>query len=613
MHLVLHRMAILALILTALSCSKKKDGLTSAPRPIQEGALPQIAETPDKVLGYLMAPDLASFLEGMEKILGKAAPIPVGATQALLLQQLIEWGFKDTSVVELRQPVYALLLDPKQYSPPWVIGLRVKSKEAFLEALKPAWKQKATTDGVIELAQDQVDPYGVFKGGQGDSPNKNGAKGGLPSAIFVKPLGASLLIAPKPESIKLGESVLEKIAATLPANPSATGVVFVDHLRAIFQSELTAVPALMDAAFKQNPLLAQTQNADLARWMITTVAGKFLSFVQQTKQMIVFADIRPERALAELGIVPEKDSFFQKFLAAQQRKPLRLIDGLPEGHFLAVGGNVQWQLFRQEILDTTRDMVKLALQKDATQEWSDAFTGILDVMGDEMAFSESLAASGVGLVELIAVKDETRARKVFAELVTTSYAVLAEKLQASVGTMRMKGPSPLGAYQGVELQSYEVTWDFAKAASPQAEMLKKLYGDKLQFVTAVFDMTLALTLSRQAEADMKATIDRLQKKGKGLTASAAYQDAAGRELGKNAGGAVFFSIAQMIGMGTQAVASAMGLKAQPGEAVETKSGLFMRFRSTPELWTMALRLPVKHMEDIGTAVKSIMQFSATAP
>jgi len=32
---------------------------------------------------------------------------------------------------------------------------------------------------------------------------------------------------------------------------------------------------------------------------------------------------------------------------------------------------------------------------------------------------------------------------------------------------------------------------------------------------------------------------------------------------------------------------------------------------TPNLWTMAVRLPAKHMEEFGTAVKSIMQFQTS--
>jgi hypothetical protein len=107
---------------------------------------------------------------------------------------------------------------------------------------------------------------------------------------------------------------------------------------------------------------------------------------------------------------------------------------------------------------------------------------------------------------------------------------------------------------------------------------------------------------------MHGLIDRMKGKGAGIGASESYKNAAGG-LDQGAGGVMYMSVARLLASSVQSTYAAMGKKAPAIDLPAPGSGMFMSFSSTPERLVTTLRLPARHLVELGTAVKGMMQTS----
>jgi hypothetical protein len=347
------------------------------------------------------------------------------------------------------------------------------------------------------------------------------------------------------------------------------------------------------------------------KWLVGWMVDKMIAFVNQTRDVSFTADFAPQGAVFQVGLTAEKDSFFQKLLAAQKRtgKPLKLLSALPQNHFLAIGMNVQWHMFKDDLLAFTSEIMQVLMGTELSKEYVDAMLQMWDVMGDEVAVSEDISADGISVVELIEVKDEAKARDVFAKVMKLTAELFAKNEEGFMGMkFGFEGPLALDEYSGIKLEAIDMTWDFSSMPPAQAQMLKTFYGDKLRMIMALFGGNLALTMGKNAQADMQALIDRMKGKGAGLGTSESFKNAAGG-LDQGAGGVMYMSVARLLASSVQSTYAAMGKKAPAVDLPAPASGMFMSFSSTPERLVTTLRLPAQHLVELGAAVKGMMQTS----
>jgi hypothetical protein len=591
MIMVRYRSGWVVLLLLALAlggCKKKDEKGLEATAPL---ALPSGEGVPEDVVGY--------FLVGNPSEL-------MGAVHAMIVQSLLKMGFKDTSVIDLKGPAGIVILNPKTHQVPLVAAYTTAGQDKVIDSMKPVWIKKGESDGALEMVREEVDTYEVFEGGAPAKPKAT-------RSIYLKFEGKTMFSAEKAETLKAGMPHLKKTMASSAPQKGALGIFMVNHLRKAYQMELAVIPETIKQQVALDPSFAQAGDPKLMKWLVGWVVDKMIACVNQTREVSFTADFAPDGAVFQVGLTAEKDSFFQKLLAAQKRtgKPLKLLSALPQDHFLALGMNVQWHMFKDDLLAFTQEIMQVLMGTELSKEYVDAMLQMWEVMGDEIAVSEDISPEGISVVELIEIKDEAKAREVFAKVMKLT-SDLFKKSEGGIMGMKFgfEGPKDAGDYQGVKLEVMEMTWDFSAMPPAQAQMIKAFYGDKLNMVMAFFGGNLALTMGKKAQADMRALIDRMKGKGggAGLATSESFKSAAGG-LAQGAGGVMYMSIARLLASSVQSTYAAMGKKAPAIDLPAPGSGMFMSFSSTPERLVTTLRLPAQHLVELGTAVKGMMQTS----
>jgi len=604
MIMVRYRSGWVVLLLFALAlggCKKTDEKGLQATAPL---ALPSGEGVPEDVVGYFLVGNPSELVSQMEALGGKVGPVPPGALHAMIIQSLLKLGFKDTSVIDLKGPAGIMILNPKTHPVPMVAAYSTTGQDKVIDSLKPVWTKKGESGGALEMVREEVDTYEVFEGGAPAKPK-------AAMSMFLKFEGGTMFVAKDAGALKAGMPHLKKTMEAATPQKGALGIFMVNHLRKAYQMELAIIPETIKQQLAMDPSFAQGGDPKLMKWLAGWVVDKLIACVNQTRAVSFTADFAPDGAVLQLGLVAEKDSFFQKLLAAQKRtgKPLKLLGALPQDHFLAVGMNIQWRMFKDDLLAFTSEIMQVLMGTEPSKEYVDAMLQMWEVMGDEVAISENISPEGISVVELIEVKDEAKVHEVFTKVMKLTSELFKK---SETGLMGMKfgfeGPKDLGEHSGVKLEALEMTWDFDSMPPAQAQMLKTFYGDKLNMIMAIFDGNLALTMGKQAEADMHALIDRMKGKGAGLGASESFKNATGG-LDQGAGGIMYMSIARLLASSAQSTYAAMGKQAPVIDLPTPSSGMFMSFSSTPERLVTTLRLPAQHLAELGAAVKGMMQSS----
>ena len=603
--MVRYRSGWVVLLLLALAlggCKKKVEKGLEATAPL---ALPSGEGVPEDVVGYFLVGNPSELISQMETLGGKVGPVPPGALHAMIVQSLLKMGFKDTSVIDLKGPAGIIILNPKSHQVPLVAAYTTAGQDKVIDSLKPVWTKKGESGGALEMVREEVDTYEVFEGGAPAKPKAT-------RSIYLKFEGKTMFSAENAETLKAGMPLLKKSMASNAPQKGALGIFMVNHLRKAYQMELAIIPETIKQQIALDPAFAQGGDPKLMKWLVGWMVDKLMAFVNQTREVSFTADFAPDGAVFQVGLTAEKDSFFNKLLAAQKRtgKPLKLLSALPQDHFLAIGMNVQWHMFKDDLLAFTQEIMQVLMGAEPSKEYVDAMLQMWDVMGDEVAVSEDISVDGISVVELIEVKDEAKAREVFAKVMKLTAELFSKNKEGFMGMkFGFEGPQALDEYSGVKLEAIDMTWDFSAMPPAQAQMLKTFYGDKLRLIMAFFGGNLALTMGKKAQADMHALIDRMKGKGTaGLGDSESYKNAAGG-LDQGAGGVMYMSVARLLASSVQSTYAAMGKKAPAIDLPASGSGMFMSFSSTPERLVTTLRLPAQHLVELGAAVKGMMQTS----
>jgi hypothetical protein len=596
------RFRILWLFLVILSlslgaCSKKKDKEDKGPKKISSvEPLPASGELPADVMGYLVFASPANTFASLEKLAGMVGPVPPGALTGMTIQGLLKLGLKDTSVIDLKNPAGLVILNPKKHKVPVVIAVSVTGKDKLLGAIKPTWKKKAEKDGVYEMVSEQLDTYAVFEGGAKAPPKTS-------KSMFISFSGKTLFAAVQPEALKAGTPLLGKYLKNQSADVS--GLVRVDHLRKVFAAEMAGMPDMIKQEMKRDPSIARMQDPQKMSWLMDWMVDKMFAFVEQTKQVAFSTTFTETEANFQFGMGPEDGSFFKKLLSAQKHAPLKLDKGMPTDHFLVMAFNAQWDLLKKDMLDFTKEIMKIFFEQELSEELIAIFTGLWDVIGDEIAFSENLSADGLSIVEIFEVKDEAKAREFFDKAFKVTADLLKGADDAFMGMkMGFEGPTDLGKHDGVDVQQFTMTIDTAAMDEFQAKAIKAMYGDKLQMVMAIFDKQVALAMGKNSHQDVKDVIDRVRGKGKGFIDSDIYKNAAG-PLGKKSGGYMFMSFSSLMMAGIKSTYAAMGKDAPDLKLPPSTSGIFWSFKSSPERLLMTVRLPADHLKEMGAAIQKM--------
>ncbi len=400
------------------------------------------------------------------------------------------------------------------------------------------------------------------------------------------------------EALNVDLNALNKLAAS--SEPTgAQLIVLVDRLREINKTELAAAQPAAQAAImnslERSGMKPSPQTEALAAWC----TGKMFSAVNQLRDLRIALSARDDALIGQVYLTPENGSFFSNVLAAQAHKPLHLVSVLPPTQLLALAANVQWKPFKNDIKDLAVNLLQSLLKAPPSPEWLSAIDDLLASLGDELVASEDIENKKIHFTEVFEVTDETRAQEALPKIM-----LLIQKLSGTGSPVAytISGPKPLSPYAGVGLKAFEISFDTKIASAKKAKVVKQLYGDKFTLVYGVFDNLMGIAIGENAEAEMHQLIDRVRKHSGELPV--ALRNAGGDMLA-DAGGFLFLSVTRAI-TGTM---QALGQQAPVTQGTKPPSGVFARFGSSPERFTMTLRLPADHLKEVSETMQALIQAS----
>ncbi len=599
----MHRRVFLLIAAVAVSgiftgCKKQDAGTKPAKEEISSQRIDTL-RLPDPLAGALLASNPIELMAQAEKLGAKTAPVPAGSLNMALVMGLQQLGMKDTRAINLQAPIGILLLgNDKQHGLIGSIG--IQSQEKLLESLSPVWKSKSAENSIHELVREEVDTYDVFKGGK----NKPGKKS---FSLFARFASDRIFVSTDRQALEQHHATLANMLSThTPAN-GLIGLVMLNHLRAQYKQQLDALPILVDQFMTKDTSFAKAiPNLEKMSWLISWLGKKCHAAIQQIERISFGLTINDQAAELSFGFHAENNSFFKKLLSSQQDRKLNLAHTLPPDHFMASGLDIQWDLIKDDLLSFTQELFQKSFGITLSDDLSAAFSEMIQSMGDEFAFSENITSEGISLVEVIALKDGPRYEKAFEK----SMPLVMELLkQMDVGVKAEEADQEIfktiAEHDGVRLKALNWKLDLTSMPALQAQMMKKMYGEKIQMVYAVFDQRLALAIGKHSETEMKALIDRTRKKTQGIYDSKPFQHAAGNWLDTKNSGFVFVSLSKMIEMGMQAALGASGQTKDDNTSQTLKSGLFITTKSKPDVLRITHRVPAAHLEEIGALIRKM--------
>lgn len=599
-------LCLLAASLLLVGCPDDKEDQAGKPIKAQAGpvGLPPAVEVPAAVLGWAVAGNPEQTVGRLEQLGAKAGPVPSGAIGQAIRSSLIELGLKDTGVVDLSKPAGVLLLDPNKHPKSAVVAVTTKGEKAVLAALEPNWKRQGAEDGIHALSRQVLDTYAVFEtGSDASKPQKK-----VEQKMFVRFAGPTALVSPARDTLKAGGPLLlERLRAGAPA-AGVAATLRLDHVRDAFAMQLS----MMHHGIKQQIKMALQQNRtpgmpdpEAMGWIMDWMVDKAFAVFNQTAAIGLALGVEPEAAVLHLTATPEPETAFAQLLAAQNESAeLELARALPGDCFLAMAFDVQWKPFKDDLKTFTLTAIEKLGAMPPDEEVAGLIGEWFDLIGDEMAVVEDLGGpGGLRLIELIRVTDGERARQSIKELM----GLVGEWYKGEDGGMlgmraRVEGPEQIGEHAGVALDETRMVMDLDALPPQQAKAMRQVYGGgDLRMITAVTDDVLVLAAGKRAEADIKATLDRLAEgtAAKGLLQAPAFENAAG-ELLDGAGGFMYMSLARFM------VASLGASGAVPADAMElpeAESGLFWSIDTRDGRLVQTIRLPAAHLQEMGRALQ----------
>jgi len=272
-----------------------------------------------------------------------------------------------------------------------------------------------------------------------------------------------------------------------------------------------------------------------------------------------------------------------------------------------------------KLIDLVGKMTAAGMPQEDLDKVKALTAKFVDALGDSLAIS--LATSGqeapaISVKYIIKVKDEGAFKEVIDEQLKMMQEGTFAKLYKSFG-LEMDFNIQRGAdtYKGITIDSAKAAFKMGDEKSPQTAMIRKLYGDALDYRWAFVKGHCVYAIGGGADKMIRELIDQVQAGGPSAPAVQKFESQI-----SNAG----LSVAQADAVGTfnyvrmlNMAQAAMPMAGAEGPAkldVPTTSSLAFAGRTTaPGMLKLQMVLPKSHLVEIQSAFKALSAFKTPIP
>jgi hypothetical protein len=263
-----------------------------------------------------------------------------------------------------------------------------------------------------------------------------------------------------------------------------------------------------------------------------------------------------------------------------------------------------------KLIDVMGQMTAAAMSKADLDKVKTLTARVIDAMGDSLALSMSFSSEtspAFSAKYIIQLRDQKAFEQVIdEELKMMEDGTFARLYKAFGMDIDFKIARQAGMYKGVKIDSAELTFKIGDANSPQSEMLKKMYGNGLDYRWAFVRGYCVYTIGGGAEQTIHELIDQVQAGGPkevGSEMKAALAAIPGSEQQADVVGT--FNYVRMLNVITGIMPLPEG--ASPVKLhVPTKSGIAFAGRTTSDgKLDVQMVLPKEHLQEIKSAFQAL--------
>jgi len=232
-----------------------------------------------------------------------------------------------------------------------------------------------------------------------------------------------------------------------------------------------------------------------------------------------------------------------------------------------------------------------------------------DAIGDSLAFS--FAAGGkdsapFSIKYVIKVRDKKAFEQVIEEELEMMREGALDKLYKGLGMeMDVKVERDAGTYKGVSIDAAKVVFKMGDEDSPQSQMLKKMWGDALDYRWALLDGYCVYSIGGDTDKTIRELIDQVKAGGPKKIGSEMKAALDAIPNSKQADVVGTLNYIRMLNMASAFMVMPGGVKF-PQLDVPTKSNIAFAGRTADGRTTLQMALPKKHLLEIKSAFEKLI-------
>jgi hypothetical protein len=287
---------------------------------------------------------------------------------------------------------------------------------------------------------------------------------------------------------------------------------------------------------------------------------------------------------------------------------------LDDGAMMNLAGKIDHKSMKTAymiMIDLVGQMVTGAMSEADVGQLKNLTTKMINALGDSLAMSFGVDGEGSSMLWIkyvIKVKNE----KAFKQVLEQELQMMQEegalgKLYKGLGMeMDVKVERGAGTYKGIEIDAAKVAFKMGDDDSPQGQMLKKMFGDALDYNWAFVDGYCVYSIGGDADKSIRELIDHVRAGGPkriGSEMKAALEAIPNSTQADAVGTLNYVRMLNMV----SGIMVVPGGPAMPQFSVPTTSNVAFAARTTAEGNVMLqMAVPKKHVLEIKSAFETLI-------
>jgi hypothetical protein len=342
-------------------------------------------------------------------------------------------------------------------------------------------------------------------------------------------------------------------------------------------------------------------------------AGMFKMMIDGTGHVTVGLSPTSDVCFVTVGMKAVPETEMAAMLAAPAGGDLRnLLGYLDDGAMMNLCSKVNREsgkMLYMKLIELLPLMATDGIPKADLEKLKKLMAKTFDAIGDSLAFSFATGgkdSAPFSIKYVIKVRDKKAFEQVIEEELQMMREGALDKLYKGLGMeMDIKVERDIGTHKGVSIDAAKVVFKMGDEDSPQSQMLKKMWGDALDYRWALLDGYCVYSIGGDTDKTIRELIDQVKAGGPKDIGSEMRAALAAIPNSKQADCVGTLNYIRMLNMASGFMVMPGGVKF-PQLDVPTKSNIAFAVRTAHGRMTLQMALPKQHLLEIKSAFEKFI-------